>query len=41
MTLTDEIKIPDGKIKGNQAQYNLDRVAAKISTLSSGELEIY
>ena len=29
------------KIKANQAQYDLDREAAKISTLSSGELEKY
>ena len=33
MTLTDKIKILDDKIKTNQAQYNLDREAAKISTL--------
>ena len=31
MTLTDEIKILDDKIKANQAQYNLDREAAKNS----------
>ena len=31
MTLTDKIKILDNKIKANQAQYNLDREAAKIS----------
>ena len=41
MTLTDEIKILDDKIKGNQAQYNLDREAAKISSLSSKELDKY
>ena len=41
MTLTDELKILDDKIKANQAQYDLDREAAKISTLSSGELEKY
>ena len=35
MTLTDEIKIFDHKIKVNQAQYNLDREAAKMSDLSS------
>ena len=34
MTLTDEAKILDGKIKANQAQYNLDIEAAKISALS-------
>ena len=38
MTLTDEIKIPDEKIKANQAQYDLDREAANISALSSKEL---
>ena len=31
LTLTDEIKILDLKIKANQAQYNLDREAAEIS----------
>ena len=41
MTLTDEIKILDGKIKTNQAHYNLDREAVKISALSSGELDKY
>ena len=41
MTLTDEIKIIDDKIKGNYAQYNLDREAAKVSTLSSCEEEKY
>ena len=35
MTLTDEIKVLDDKIKANEAQYNLDREAAKISGLSS------
>ena len=39
MTLTDETKILDDKIKANPAQYNLDREAAKISALSSDELE--
>ena len=33
MTLTDEPKIIDDKIKTNQAQYDLDREAAKISAL--------
>ena len=41
MTLTDEIKILDDKIKTKQSQYNLDREAAKISALSSDELEKY
>ena len=35
MTLTDEIKIPDDKIKANQAQCDLDREATNISALSS------
>ena len=35
MTLTDELKISDDKIKANQAQYDLDREASKISALSS------
>ena len=41
MTLTEHVKILDDKIKANKAQYNLDREAAKISALSSGELEKY
>ena len=35
MTLTDELKIFDDKIKANQGQYNLDREAAGIFALSS------
>ena len=41
MTVTDQIKIIDSKIKANQAQYDLDRLTAKISALSSGELRKY
>ena len=41
MTLADEIKVLGDKIKGNQPQYSVDRKAAKISELSSGELEKY
>ena len=41
MTLTDEIKILDDKIKANQVQYDLEREAANISALSSEELENY
>ena len=41
MTLIDKIKVLDDKIKANQAQYNLDREAAKISALSSDELDKY
>ena len=35
------IKIFANKIKANQAQYDLDRLTAKISALSSGELRKY
>ena len=38
MTLTDELKILDHKIKANQAQYDLGREAAKICALSSKDL---
>ena len=38
MTLTDDFKILDDKIKVNVAQLYLNREAAKISTLSSEEL---
>ena len=41
MTLTNEVEILDDKITANQAQYDLDRESAKISTLSSGELGKY
>ena len=41
MTLTEQVKILDDKIKAKKAQYELDREAAKISALSSGELEKY
>ena len=41
MTVTDQIKIIDNKIKANQAQYDLDRLTAKISGLPSGELRKY
>ena len=41
MTLTDELEILDDKIKENQGQYDLDREAAKISALSSKELDKY
>ena len=39
MTLSDEIKSVDDKIKANQAQYDLDSEAAKTSALSSKELD--
>ena len=38
MTLTDELKILDDKIKANQAQYDLDREAAKIFALPSKDV---
>ena len=38
MTLTDELKILDEKIEASQAQYDLGREAAKISTLSCKDL---
>ena len=38
MTLTDELKILEDKIKANQAQCDLDREEAKISALSSKDL---
>ena len=38
---TEQVKILDDKIRANKAQYDLDRQAAKISALSSGELEKY
>ena len=41
MIVTDQIKILDRKIKQNEAQYNLDRKAAKISALSSNNLDKY
>ena len=41
MTATDQLKIIDNSIKGNQAQYDLDRLAAKISAYSSGYLRKY
>ena len=41
MTLTEQVKILDDKIKANKAQYDLDREAAKIYALSSEELGKY
>ena len=41
MTVTDQIKILNRKIKQNESQYDLDREAAKISALSSNNLEKY
>ena len=39
MTVTDQTKILDRKIIENEAQYDLDRKAAKISALSSNNLD--
>ena len=41
MTINEQIKTLDIKIRSNQAQYNLDRQNAKTSALSSGELDKY
>ena len=41
MTITDQIIILDRKILQNEAQYDLDRKAAKISALSSNNLDKY
>ena len=41
MTVTDQIKILHRKIMQNQAQYDLDRKAAKMSVLLSNYLDKY
>ena len=41
MILTDQIKTLNRKIMQNEAQYDLDRKAAKISALSSNNLDKY
>ena len=41
MTVTDQIKILPKKIKQNESQYDLDRETAKISALSSNNLDKY
>ena len=41
MTVTDQIKILNRKIKQNEAQYDLDREAVKISALSPNNLDKY
>ena len=41
MTITDQIKILNKKIMQNEAQYDLDRKAAKISALSCNNLDKY
>ena len=41
MAIAHELKILDDKVKVNQAHYGLDREAAKMTALSSDELEKY
>ena len=41
MTVADQMKILDRKIKQIKAEYDLDRKASKISALSSGHLDKY
>ena len=41
ITITDQIKVLNKKILRNAAQYELDRKAAKISALSSNNLDKY
>ena len=41
MTITNQIKILDRTIMQNEVQYDLDRKAAKISALSSNNLDKY
>ena len=41
MTVADQLKILDRNILKNEAQYDLDRKAAKISALSSNNLHKY
>ena len=41
MAVSDQLKIIERKIRGIRAQYDLDREAAKISALSSGDLDKY
>ena len=41
MTVTDQIKILNRKIKQNESQYDLDRKAAEISALSSKNVDKY
>ena len=41
MAVTDQIKFLASKIKQNESQYDLEREAAKISALSSNNLDKY
>ena len=41
MTRKEQVKILDDKIKGNNVQYDLDRMNAEISAYYSGDLPKY
>ena len=41
MTVTDQTKILGRRIKQNESQYDLDKEAAKLSALSSNNLDKY
>ena len=41
MIINEQVKILDDRIRANKAQYDLDRQAAKISALGTGELQKY
>ena len=41
MAVTEQIKILDRKIMQNEGQYDLEKKAAKISALSSNDLDKY
>ena len=41
MTVPDQLNIIDNEIESNQAQYDLDRLAAKLSAYHSGDLGKY
>ena len=41
MTVADQLKIIGKKIKANQAQYDLDRLATEMYAYASGDLRKY
>ena len=41
MTISEKIKIIDNRTKQNKSQYDLDRQAAKVYALSSGNVGKY
>ena len=41
MTISEQVKILDEKIRSNKAEHDLDRQTAKIPVLSRGELQKY